>query len=137
MRLALHGKVLLLKRPVGVWLQHTQNAGGNASLENIIQNSCWAEGVANYAVEHQFFLKGEAQRWKKRVQNSEIIGGLIREVTRYKEQNRSMISILYFILRFLQRFPQMIIHPVFVKKTFFALIRSTGRSLMNVPLRST
>jgi glycosyltransferase involved in cell wall biosynthesis len=123
MRLALHGNVLLLKRPVGVWLQHTHNAGKNATLEDIIQNSRWAEDVAQYAIERHFFNKGEAKRWKIKVQNVEIIGGFIKELQGYIIQKWSLKEIGLFILRFVKRFPRMMIHPVFVKKVMVALFK--------------
>ena len=47
MSVALHGNMLLINRPMGVWLQHAHNAGQNASMEDNIQNSYWANRVRN------------------------------------------------------------------------------------------
>jgi len=116
MRLALCGNVLLIPRPVGVWLQHNDNAGQTASMEALIRNSCWADSVAEYAYTNNLLTQRKAKHWAGRVRNREIIGVLMREIKRFKHQNKSRLEILKFTMVFLRRFPCLALHPVMVKK---------------------
>ena len=122
MRLALHGNVLLINRPVGVWLQHAHNAGQNASMDAIIQNSCWANEVKQYAIEHQLWSRSSALKWANQVRSREIIGAFSRETIRRKMQNKSRLKLIIFFLDFIKKHPNLMLHPVFIKKLIFSLL---------------
>jgi hypothetical protein len=122
MRLALHGNVLLIKRPVGVWWQHSTNAGGNASMEEIILNSCWVNSVTHYATAHKLLPKRTVKRWAARIRTNEMIGAFSRETKRYKEQKKKRLDMITFSISFVKKHPYLILHPVFVKKLICSLI---------------
>ena len=117
MRLALHGKVYLLKRAVGVWRQHGHNAGHKATMEELLLNSRWVDSVALYAIQHQFMSKKRAKRWAKRVQNGEAIGVFVREINGKRGVER-----LRFVYLFLKIKPQLLYNIVFFKKLLEALL---------------
>jgi len=116
MRLALHGKVALIERPVGVWLQHGANAGKKASMEEVIQNGRWADKVAAYAISNNLLPKRAAERWVLRVRHREMIGVLMREINTLKSQGNSKLDIFNCTIAFLKRFPRLACHPVLIKK---------------------
>ena len=131
MRLALHGKVLLLKRAVGVWWQHSENAGKSASMNEIIDNSCWSDSVAQYAVEHRLLSQKEANKWAKQIHNLEAVGVFVREVNRCKAISKRRINIVMFSCHFVKRFPKLLLNPVFLKKMLEALVLPRAQSRPN------
>ena len=121
MRLAMHGKVFIIDRAVGVWLQHQENVGICASTEDIIANN-WAYGVGKYAVEHHFMSKRAAKAWSNRVRGYELIGVFMREIKASKNQNKRKLDILIFTVNFIRKFPRLLLHPVFLKKLIFNVL---------------
>lgn len=121
MRLALHGKVFIIGRAVGVWLQHQENAGICASKEDIIANN-WAVEVEKYAVEHHLWSKRGAKAWARRVRSRELIGVFMREINRSKNQNKRKLDIFTFTVSFVKKYPTLLLHPVFLKKLMFNVL---------------
>jgi Glycosyltransferases involved in cell wall biogenesis len=116
LRLALHGKVFLLKRAVGVWLWHGENASRSATVAVLEDNTRWAESVAAYASAQHFWSHRQAQRWKRQVKAHEMIGVLMREIKLLKSQNKSKKEVSIYIKAFLKRHPYLRWHPVWWKK---------------------
>ena len=116
LRLALHGKVFLLKRPVGVWLWHGGNASRSATVAVLEDNTRWARLVADYAVAQHFWSYRRAQRWANKLRAHEMIGVLIREIKRLKSQNASKKDVSIYIKDFIKRHPYLRFHPVWWKK---------------------
>ena len=116
LRLALHGKVFLLKRAVGVWLWHGENASRSATVAVLEDNTRWASLVADYAVRQHGWSQRRAQRWAAKVRAHEMIGVLIREIKYLKSQNKNKKDIFIYANTFITRHPYLRFHPVWWKK---------------------
>ena len=122
MRLALHGKLFLIKRVVGVWWQHSENAGQKASEDEILYNSRWAISVAMYGIEHKFLKEKSASTWAKKVINSEAIGVFNREMIKAKMIGKSRKDRLKYTIKFLKKNPALWYNAIFFKKMLYGLL---------------
>jgi glycosyltransferase involved in cell wall biosynthesis len=86
LRLALHGKVILMKRIAGVWLHHGTNASQRLSIESLEKNMLRITGPAAYAISVSALPERIIRRWKQ----SKLNGYIFHYLTVYFANKKSI-----------------------------------------------
>jgi len=112
LRMAIIGKVVLVKKAVGKWVQHSTNASSSSGIFKLISNLVWIERVGDFAatITNE---KSKWEKWKKSNYKIQLTGVFINEAKMYKNNIEKFKLLNYFWINY--RF--MFLYPVFLKKT--------------------
>ena len=95
LRLALHGKVVLMKESVGVWVHHESNLSKQLDIQVIDKNMLRIEGPYVYAKSLNIFPDSILLRWRNRLTNAYLLNYLrlsMKKETRLKGYFRHVLK---------------------------------------------
>lgn len=119
LRLVLHGNVLLVKKPYGIWNEHQGNFSGSAKAFTKLKNLKYVDSVYQYALTQGLSNK-ELKTWKKNLVNTHLIGWWISIQKAGRVAQKDRVKFLRYAF---------FCHPsIFLDLNFFKI---TLKSLLN------
>ena len=115
LRLAIHGKVLLIKKNCAVWLKHTDNICSTANLSLLTSNLLWIYSCYDYALKNGV-AKVELARWKDEMLQHDLFS--IFEQISFSRENKSTraLNSLQYFLYLLTHHKRYLLRPNFTLK---------------------
>ncbi len=111
LRLSVTGNVILLKKPIGKWLQHGTNASSTSGFEKLMSNLIWIENVSEFASSRtNNYLMW--RKWKEKIAKLELTGIFVHEV-KVRKCKKDRYEIFVF---FWKNYKYLFINPFFLKK---------------------
>jgi glycosyltransferase involved in cell wall biosynthesis len=118
LRMALTGKVILVKKPIGKWLQHNTNASSFSGFNKLLDNLKWIDNVSNFAI-----LKTNNNiiwtKWRKENLKLQLTGIYIHEC-----KSKNNIEKFKLLSYFWSNYKFLFLYPVFLKKTLDVFLKT-------------
>jgi glycosyltransferase involved in cell wall biosynthesis len=122
LRLALQGRVILMRKSIGVWLQHGSNESHRLSIPVVEKNMLRIEGPYIYAKSLGIFPEQVLLRWRNKMTNAYLLGYLtvsLKDKTRLKG----------YLGHALKYYPQIIVSTIIPKAILRAAVSKISRLL--------
>jgi len=114
LRLSLHGKVILMRETVGVWVHHGANESQRLSIPAVEMNMIRIESPYVYAKSLNTFSDGTLLRWRNQMTQQYLQSYLIKSL---KSRN-TLNGYLWHILKY---YPQAMLSWMIPKAIFYAV----------------
>ena len=120
LRMALTGKVILVKKPVGKWLQHKSNASSFSGIKKLFDNLKWIDNVSDFAILNTNDKK-KWHKWRKENLKLQLTGIYIHEC-----KSKNSIEKFKLLSYFWSNYKFLFLYPVFLKKTLDVFLKTNN-----------
>lgn len=118
LKLALTGKVVLIKETVGVWVQHNENISSKSGLNKLIENLQWIDNIYKYLID-KTGEKKNWDKWKKDNYKIQLTGIFFKEA----KQTKNISDKIELLKYFWENYRFLYFYPVFIKKTIESFLK--------------
>lgn len=117
LRLASTGNIILIKKSVGVWLQHELNISSNSGFNKLIENLVWIDNVG------EFVKKSDKNhsKWNKWIKSNYKIQ--LTGIMKFESEKANFSHKIKLLLYFWRNYRFIFLYPVFIKKMGEILIK--------------